>query len=405
MKTRFLLILCLILALSWPAYAEFKTSVDITEVGMGARPIALGGAYTGLADDASAIFTNPAGLGLQNKLSFVSMSTQILTCVDYKVAGFSYPTQYGNFGIGYIGASSPAGDYTYIKSGVTVEGGPMYYSNQMLILSYGNDISDLLSNTIYSEGGKIKSVCAGINIKMLSQGFSGGMKDAPSASGSQVDIGTMYMPNDRLTVGAVLQNIYRGGRGSNGSSIAWTTGENENLPELLKIGFAYKVLDSVTLNLDSTSSLNSSRDLLLGGGVEWKVVPYVALRAGLDQKNEAIDDAKVGVVTKTCLGVGLNYAGFGFDYAYRQDPVFTEFSTQYFSISYSGGPITLPAKSKSDTIAQQDEPENIEPVQKDEKDIIPSDDERQSETNPLTQYERIINQSNIQSNNQSGTVQ
>ena len=44
-------------------YAEEYSGVgSFWELGMGARPLALGEAFTGIADDGSALFYNPAGL-------------------------------------------------------------------------------------------------------------------------------------------------------------------------------------------------------------------------------------------------------------------------------------------------------------------------------------------------------
>jgi len=299
---------------------DVKTSVDITSVGMGARPIALGGAFTGIADDASAIFTNPAGLGKQKSLSFVSMSTQLLTCVDYKLIGFSYPTQYGNFGIGYAGASTAAGDHTYYDGGVTVEGGAMNYTNQMLILSCGYDASRLVRSNYFGLGA---------NIKFLSQGLSGSIKSAPSASGIEMDLGAIYVPTDRLTFGATLQNII--------GSLDWSTGEKEKLPKLLKLGGAYKASNDVTVSLDTDLDLDGVSNTVAHGGVEWQVIPLLALRAGISQKVASVDDETMGTSTDYSLGAGVMLDGFRFDYAYRQDPNFADLSTHYFSISYCGG--------------------------------------------------------------------
>ena len=317
------LVLIIVLALSMctGVFAEIKTSVDITDVGMGARPIALGGAYTALADDASAIFTNPAGLGLQKDYSFVSMSTQLLTCVDYKLAGFAYPTKYGTFGIGYVGVSSPAGNHIYTSGGITIEGGPIYYSNSMILLSYGCGLNRQLS--------------LGTNLKILAQGFSGDIDGAPSASGTELDLGAMYKLNNSLTFGATLQNIY--GMLTDGS-INWSTGEKEKLPTLLKLGCSYRALDNVLLNLDSTSALGTERNLVFNGGAEWQVVDALALRAGFDQKNESVSDGTAGVSTRLALGVGLTWTTFRFDYAFRYDPEFNDLSTHYFSFSIFANP-------------------------------------------------------------------
>src|SRR5262249_10846569 len=47
-----------------PVYADFDSLES------GARPLGLGNAFTGLADDANAITYNPAGLGFQRRASF-----------------------------------------------------------------------------------------------------------------------------------------------------------------------------------------------------------------------------------------------------------------------------------------------------------------------------------------------
>ena len=354
----FLAVSLVILMISASFAEDLKTSVDLTAVGMGARPIALGGAYTGIADDASAIFTNPAGLGNQNTLSFVSMSTQILTCVDYQLAGFSYPTQYGTFGLGYIAASTPAGDYIHMVGSTTVEGGAMNYTNQMLILSYGGNFSDQARATFIGKDN-VKYFGLGANVKLLSQGLSGSIRTAPSASGLTADIGAIYAINDRVTVGAAVQNL--------GGSLSWSTGEREKLPMLLKLGGAYKALDNVTVALDTDFDLDGGRDMVAHSGVEWQVIQYLALRAGIDQKAASVDDATTGSATSYTAGVGLMFQGFRFDYAYRQDPNYSEFSTHYFSLCFTGPEIGGPAKTENDTISQS-----------------------KTENNNISQYEKLL---------------
>jgi len=341
-----IIIVCLALILSChlPASA-LKNSIDLTEVGMGARPIGLGGAYIAIADDACAIFTNPAGLGLQNRISFVSMSTQLLLTVDYKLAAFSFPTQYGNFGIGYIGAASPAGDHTYYEGTTTVEAGPINYSNQMLILSYATDISGSINNEFVLEGWEVKNLAVGANLKFLSQGFEG-FSNAPTATGLEADLGVIYMPTDKFTVGAMLHNILRG---SGGESLTWSTGEKEEIPVYLGLGCSYKVIDNVLVAIDSDLS---SMNTVYRGGIEWQVIPLLALRAGIDQKNTSINDNETGISSAYSLGAGIMWSGFRFDYAYKQNPVFTEYSTHYFSLGYAGEPMLKPVKAEESPLAQ-----------------------------------------------------
>jgi len=339
-----LLSIILVLILGVSSYSADKNAINTADVGMGARPIALGGAYVGIADDASAVFTNPGGLGLQKRFSAVSMSTQLLTCVDYRVAGLVWPTAYGNFGFGYIGVTCPAGDHIYMDGGVTVEEGAMYYSNDQYILSYGRDISDWYSETVYFEKGKVKNLGFGANIKLFSQGLNGDIRNAPAADGLELDLGILHKPDDRLTLGATLQNAYRG---REGSSIAWSTGQSETLPTVLKLGCSYMATDNVMVALDTDTFIGVDRKMMFHGGCEWQLMPALALRGGFDQREESIDDRTIGVATYYSLGVGLTLNGFRFDYAYRQDINFTELSSHYFSFSFCAEPPAKPAAEKS----------------------------------------------------------
>ena len=204
MKRSSLLVVILILIFSVFAYADDKTTIDITQVGMGARPIALG-AYTGLADDASAVFTNPGGIGLQDRLSFVSMSTQLLTTVNYQVASVVYPTQYGNFGVGYIGVSSPAGEHIYYDA--RNYGGRRFdvILNSMYVLSYGTDISSFVSDRFdhrwLRSQGRFRSQREDRHRRLIwqHQGRSFSFR-------LLVDLGLLCELNDSLRVGATLQN-------------------------------------------------------------------------------------------------------------------------------------------------------------------------------------------------------
>ena len=323
-----ILAVSLVIMVSASFAEDHKTSVDLTAVGMGARPIALGGAYIGVADDASAIFTNPAGLAAQKDLSFVSMSSQILNTVDYKLIGFSCPTQYGNFGLGYVGATTPAGSHIYYVGGVTTEGGSMNYTDQMFIVSYGREISE--------------KVGVGANVKFLSQGLNGSISNAPSATGMTLDLGAMYAPTNKLTIGATVQNLM--------GSLDWSTDEKETLPRLFKVGCSYKAVENVMVALDTDFDLDGGRDMVAHGGVEWQVIPMLSLRAGIDQQASSIADGTTGTSTDYLLGLGLQLDGFRFDYAYRQDQAFSELSTHYFSICYTGSPIEGLVKQVSEVI-------------------------------------------------------
>jgi hypothetical protein len=175
----------------------------------------------------------------------------------------------------------------------------------------------------------------------------------------ELDLGVLYGVNDKLTLGATLQNL---GRGSAGESLTWSTEEKEQLPTNLKLGAAYKVIENVTLVIESNSALGVNVPPAFCGGAEWQANQFIALRTGFDQKIEAIDPEKIGTFTRYSAGVGLSYAGFRFDYAYRYDPIYQELSAHYFSISYLGPVFKKPVENKESPLARYEQIIGGEPV-------------------------------------------
>ncbi|MFC1559776.1 hypothetical protein ACFL4F_01585 [Candidatus Margulisiibacteriota bacterium] len=312
--------------LALPAFAEIKSTVDITRVGKGARPIALGGAYTAIADDAFAIFTNPAGLGLQDKISLTSMNTQILGSIDYKVLGGVYPTDFGTIAVGYVNAASPAGNRT---DGAGVESGAMYYSNTVALLSYGTKLSDALA--------------VGASVKIFSQGFSGDISGSPQATGSDMDFGFIYKFSDDITIGSVFQNFIK----SSDGEMSWSTGQKEEIVGTKKLGVAYQMNKDVKTTVD-LEMFNGSAPLVIHGGAEWKVLDYLTVRGGIDQNFESTSENGKSVTTDLSAGLGIALSDFVFDYAYCSDHAIAENATHYFSISYY---FPTPEKEEDETVA------------------------------------------------------
>jgi long-subunit fatty acid transport protein len=67
------------------------TGFTFMKIGIGARPIGMGGAYTAVADDANALFWNPAGLALNPAYGGSVTAMNLLQSVSYASGGLVAP--------------------------------------------------------------------------------------------------------------------------------------------------------------------------------------------------------------------------------------------------------------------------------------------------------------------------
>jgi len=302
---------CLLFGVS----AQASSAVDLTEIGVGARPLGMGKAFNSIADDGSAIFTNPAGLTRVKKFDLISMSGNLIGEVPYMALGGAWRNDLGVWGLGYVGASV-SGIREAVLVGVTPEvtGSEASFGNSTFVLSYANDAKNIAYlNSLGFVADKDLQV--GVNLKMASQGFSGGASfEGGSAGGFDLDVGTLWEVNDRLTGSMLVRNLVPGNN----------LGPDE-LPMGLAAGVAY---DMPEKNLVAAADAEiSSGALLLHLGAEWKPMPRIALRGGLDQAANGFNLA---------VGVGTNVNGFTFDYAYHTYAELSEFTTHYFSVGFVG---------------------------------------------------------------------
>ena len=96
-------VILLFLTICGACYADVTSQIaDPSQIGVGARPLALGKAFAGNDGDASGMMLNPAGLADITTFKAMSMSGQLLSDYDYFVVGGAQPTDMGTFGFNYI---------------------------------------------------------------------------------------------------------------------------------------------------------------------------------------------------------------------------------------------------------------------------------------------------------------
>ncbi|MFC1517765.1 hypothetical protein ACFL5G_04315 [Candidatus Margulisiibacteriota bacterium] len=288
------------------AYADQdELAIDISRSGMGARPMALGKTFTGLADDTNAILYNPAGLAYFKQPKFMNINSQLLHDVRYATYLMAWPTEYGTFGLGqvnvgvqniYIGEwTSPAETDTYVVGKAT-------YATDVTLLTYAKPLDKQLS--------------WGINLKYFRHQFANlGVEDS-GASGTNIDVGLLYRVTPRLQYGLFLQNLITG------PTLAWDNGEKEILESYCRLGMAYKMgRAGVFSKLNWLADLEvpvvaNYKPMGIHLGVEaWFFDDIFALRLGTGTKELSHEGRMMNAFEGT-IGLGLNLYGVNIDYTY-----------------------------------------------------------------------------------------
>lgn len=320
---------------------------DPTYLSVGARELGMGRAFVGLSDDTSAIFFNPAGLARAGAWQLSSMQGRYINTFDYLQFSGLYPTTQGTFGFAYGGSSI---NFSFPSSEVIIIGDERRiiptgevrgsYGNNALLLSYGRKFSFLA----------VKDLCLGSSLKLLSQNLSATGLAGGTAAGMELTAGSFYKFNDDWSAGASVINALPA---SLGGKVRWSNNTEETLPAQLKMGLTYNTLKNkasyykYNLNLDYDVYLSRTDSPPVGHlGLEVFLTPNFTLRAGLDQSVNANTGGGFEVSTDTSYGLGLNYKGYRFDFAYHQYNNIAADTTSYFSFGYSPEMEPLPVEKK-----------------------------------------------------------
>ena len=283
-------------------------------LGAGARSIGLGGAFTAIADDATATVWNPAGLGSAPDLS-LNFSTQRLDL-----------DRSHNF-IALTKALGSAGSIGLAVTNAGVSGIPQYDSQE----NYGGEFDYSANAYSLSYGIGIGNFSVGLTGRMLADNF--GLDSVENQSGfGGVDVGLM---GHALHIDVGEEKVPTFHYGVVAKYLGAAIGD-DTVPMVLNVGLAYNLymgnvvtfaadLEQEFVNLDE-----SATSLRLGA--EYTIVTYkstaLSIRGG----------AKASRDTQSLFGgFGVNIGGLQVDYAI-QDGMASEIngvgSTHFASLSY-----------------------------------------------------------------------
>jgi len=341
------LVLALIVSLSPSVHAAtIKIAADPIRMAVGARYLGMGKMGLAVLDESSSMYLNPAGVGTLKDWQITTMAGKFVGEIDYLQFTGVYPTEYGNFGLGYvgsgIGADFPVADFVPVDgSEWRVIPSPTFeanytFNNNVILLAYGVQPIKFLG------WDWLKNVTLGTNLKLFTVSLTGTGISGGTGTGFDMDLGALYTPQSWLTLGFSMQNAIPHAAGG---KLTWPTGQEEAFPHLAKVGANAKLLGpdapwqyglhELSVGLDTDFSFVRDIPLLMHLGVEWWPTEYTALRFGVDQDYVGKGDGGLEAFNNMSAGVGLLYSGFRFDYAYHQYNNIPENDTHYFSISYN----------------------------------------------------------------------
>ena len=304
-----------------------QATVLFLKIAPGARPSGMGEAFVGLADDATATWWNPAGLGFLQEKQLTMMYAKWLPQFHMSDLYYSYLSyihdveDWGTFGGSIIFLN--LGETEYRDENNVARG--TFSSYEMAAAgSYGATVTE--------------NFAMGVSIKLiyshLSDRGQGQERGSGSATAVGVDLGFLYKISAirGLQVGANLSNM--------GPKVAYIDrAQADPLPTNLKVGLAYKIMETeynritltadvnkelVTKNSDGTSDpfylaifsswYNDSfeeelKEFIWNFGVEYWYSTLVGLRAGYWHD-------VLGDVFPLTFGVSLQYSVYRFDFSY-----------------------------------------------------------------------------------------
>jgi hypothetical protein len=272
----------------------------------GARPAGMGDCYVAVAEDASAVSWNPAGLAfLSEQYNFTLMHTQLVPDwedVYYEYAAYAQRVE----GLGTIGAS-----IIYLTYGKQIATDPDSPEPKGEFTSY-EVVPSLAYGTAIG-----KSLGVGLNLKFVYVDLAPAQftQEQQKGAGSTfaADAGLLYrMWDGKFRLGGAIQNV--------GPRIAYIDEEQSDpLPRNLKLGAAYRLVDDemnqLTLVTEYNKSLVIVEDIphptvgvVLDAGVEYRYYDLLALRGGYVYDED-------GKVKDFSFGMGLKYKNWAFDLA------------------------------------------------------------------------------------------
>jgi len=318
--------ICLFLFFSLTFYCRLAHA-QLGEIGiypldlqMGARPLGMGAAFSGLADDVNCLLYNPGGMAWAKGISLTFRDFDNITAVQ------AYPTGLGS-SLGLAVVTSKVSD-------VPVMGGTANSNSNILVLSFGTKLNFL---PVFYKQPALQRLGIGINIKgLLTQTLRRTGQPDRSATGWDMDLGLLWKGSDWWTAGISLQNILPA-KALGGGLLKWDVGGEEGIPATEKLAFSARIIGDL-----GSPIFMEERELVLNGELDFSSLHPTLLRIGGEYgfnktyffRAGVMQQYKPGEVSAALnLGAGYRNPDWGVDVVSYREPLRQESQT-YISILY-----------------------------------------------------------------------
>jgi hypothetical protein len=301
------------------AHAAEKYAGDFLTLGVGARPLGLGGSFAAIADDSTAAYWNPAGLGRLRHSEAAFMHSSLGELDSYDFVNYVHPIgEVASIGLSWLRVgvddipitSLPRPGNPVSPANRPKQVGTFNSTDNAFFLSYGRQVG-------FNLGSKRLNMFLGGNAKLI---YISALRNT-NALGVGGDLGLLWTTSTersrQLSIGIVAQDFFR-------TKLYWNTppenpGEASNTDTIepnLKIGLSYrqsiKPLKSHLLLTVDTDSLYSFENHY---GAEYVFAELLSLRIGVQERKG------INTIRLMTAGAGLRLsfltgAAFSVDYAF-----------------------------------------------------------------------------------------
>ncbi len=317
-------------------YSSGTDPTSFLNFGTGARAFAMGGAYSGIAEDATASYYNSGALGILEYKELMASYSILWLDTSYSFVAYVHPIlDKGVLGFNVINLYSGKAER---RDENNVPQGNFDHSKTALTVGYGKE---LFRNIYLGIDGKlINSVLYTSSLYYLS-----------------CDVGGYYKINHTLSIGANFQNI-----------IPLVIGDTDDrLPLNFRFGVGYKVFgDRLLVSLDLNKNSGQSGNIIdfYCIGFESKILKFLDLRLGKNAQ-------------EMTAGIGFNYRNYNFDYAVAMH--------EYLGASHRASFGFKFGQSLSDIRSARKEVEEEKPIE-----VIPTPEEEEKEEKFKALYHEAV---------------